>query len=56
MKIVDDLLCDDNPRTEKMDVADPLRQASKAEEFDSAKLLTLANVALTHEDLKPYEV
>jgi hypothetical protein len=68
-KALDDLLGDDDPETEiqmmdvddplpafaaeKMDVEDPIQATHETQPLDSANLLMLADVALTHADLKP---
>ena len=58
-KALDDLLCDNDPETEiqMMDVEDPIQASLQTQpELDSANLLMLADVALTHADLKPYKM
>jgi hypothetical protein len=42
---------------EKMDVEDPIQATHETQpELDSANLLMLTDVALTHADLKPYKM
>lgn len=43
--------------TEKMDVKDPIQASLETQpELDSVNLFMLADVALTHADLKPYKM